>query len=206
VNVVDRSVVTLLFSPHRAALHPLALVTILAATTVDASVLPEADTNHAADPRLDCQIIRYAAEERQPPPTAYPASIRAEEIVGRWGYSSYHREQDRTRAEEQAKSWNCRVPYVVNRSPSGGVMMLGHDSPTMLDMSVKGSVDGKTYIGPAPEPADPDDLEVVSFDGRALTLHYVDPEVADRYGFISPRGDGGRPRPHSPGRSTRESH
>jgi hypothetical protein len=32
--------------------------------------------------------------------------------------------------------------------------------------TLKGSVEGKTYIGPGPDPAGAEDREVVSFDGR----------------------------------------
>jgi hypothetical protein len=119
-----------------------------------------------------------------PPPAAfYPPSVRAEDIVGRWGFSSYHRDQDRPRTEAAAKG-QCNNPYVINQSASGGVMMLGHDSPTIQDMTLKGSVEGKTYIGPGSDPAGADDREVVSFDGRMLMLRWVDPEVAGRYGTM----------------------
>ena len=124
----------------------------------------------------------FSSPAPPPPPAAfYPPSVRAEDIVGRWGFSSYHRDQDRPRTEAAAKG-QCNNPYVINQSASGGVMMLGHDSPTIQDMTLKGSVEGKTYIGPGPDPAGADDREVVSFDGRMLILRWVDPEVAGRYG------------------------
>jgi hypothetical protein len=118
-----------------------------------------------------------------PPPAAAiaPPSIHAEEIVGRWGLASYHRDQDRARTEAAAKS-QCAQPYAIESSQSGGVMMLGHDSPKVQDMTLKGSVEGKTYIGPGGDPASADDREVVSFDGRVMILKWVDPEVAGRYG------------------------
>jgi hypothetical protein len=118
-----------------------------------------------------------------PPPPAnfYPPSLRAEDIIGSWGFSSYHRDQDRPRTEAAAKG-QCNNPYVINRSASGGVMMLSHDSPTIQDMTLKGNVEGKTYIGPGPDAAGADDREVVSFDGRMLILRWVNPEVAERYG------------------------
>jgi len=49
-------------------------------------------------------------------------------------------------------------------------------------MTLKGSVEGKTYVGPGPDPAGADDREVVTFDGRVLILKWVDPEIAGRYG------------------------
>jgi hypothetical protein len=60
--------------------------------------------------------------------------------------------------------------------------MFGHDNPQMQDMTLKGSAEGKTYVGPGSDPAGMDDREVVSFDGRVLILKWVDPEVAGRYG------------------------
>jgi hypothetical protein len=110
-----------------------------------------------------------------------PPSLRADDIVGRWGLVSYHREQDRARTEVAAKG-ACSQAYLINRSASGGVMMLGHDNPAMQDMAIKGSYENKTYIGPGPTPASGDDREVVSFDGRVLILKWVDPEIAGRYG------------------------
>jgi hypothetical protein len=126
----------------------------------------------------------FSSSSAPPPAPAaavIPPSLRAEDIVGRWGLASYHRDQDRARTEVAAKG-QCTQAYVVNRSASGGVMMLGHDSPAVQDMAIKGSVEGKTYIGPGPDPASADDREVLSFDGRVLILKWVDPEVAGRYG------------------------
>jgi hypothetical protein len=116
-----------------------------------------------------------------PMPAAQPASIRAEEIVGSWGLAAYHRDQDRARTQNAARS-QCGKPYEIQASAGGGVMMLGHDNPQVQDMTLKGSSDGKTYIGPGADPAGTDDREVVSFDGKVLILKWVDPEVAGRYG------------------------
>jgi hypothetical protein len=116
-----------------------------------------------------------------PPPPVQPPSIHAEEIAGSWGLAAYHRDQDRTRTQAAAKS-QCGKPYVIEASASGGVMMLGHDSPQIQEMTLKGSAEGKTYVGPGGDPAATDDREVVSFDGKTLILKWVDPEVAGRYG------------------------
>ena len=60
--------------------------------------------------------------------------------------------------------------------------MLGHDNPRPQEMTTKGTVEGRTYVGPPGDPAGTDDREIVSFDGRVLILKWVDPEVAGRYG------------------------
>jgi hypothetical protein len=108
--------------------------------------------------------------------------VHAEEIVGRWGLASYHRDADRARTEVQAKDQCGSKPYPIEASASGGVRMFGHDNPQMQDMTLKGSAEGKTYVGPGSDPAGMEDREVVSFDGRVLILKWVDPEVAGRYG------------------------
>lgn len=119
-----------------------------------------------------------------PPPPVVPPSVRGEEIVGSWGFSSYHREQDRARTEKDARGQCSTRPYPIEASASGGVRMYGHDNPQMQEMTLKGSAEGKTYLGPGRDPAGGDDREVVSFDGRVLVLKWVDPEVAGRYGTM----------------------
>jgi hypothetical protein len=106
-----------------------------------------------------------------PPPaspvTAIPPSLRPDDIVGRWGLAAYHRDQDRARTEVAAKD-QCTQPYLIDRSPDGNIFMLGHDNPQPQEMILKGSVEGKTYVGPGPSPAAADDREVVSFEGQVM--------------------------------------
>jgi hypothetical protein len=119
-----------------------------------------------------------------PPATPLPPpSLRADEITGRWGLASYHRDADRPRTEAAARG-QCNQPYIIERSASGGVLMLGHDNPAKVDMAIKGSYENKTYIGPGPTPKGNEDREVVSFDRNVLVLKWVDPEIAGRYGIM----------------------
>jgi hypothetical protein len=110
-----------------------------------------------------------------PPPAApviaIPPSLRPDDIVGRWGLAAYHRDQDRARTEVAAKD-QCTQPYLIDRSPGGNISMLGHDNPQPQEMILKGSVEGKTYVGPGPSPAAADDREVVSFEGQVLQCWY----------------------------------
>jgi hypothetical protein len=112
---------------------------------------------------------------------AMPATIRADEIVGRWGYASYHKDADRARTETAARG-QCGHPFIIGKGPTGGVMMLMHDSKTPQELTLKGSQGGKNYIGPPGEAGQPNDREVVSFDGRVLQLRWIDQEVHGRYG------------------------
>jgi hypothetical protein len=121
------------------------------------------------------------AEAPPPPRPVIPPSIHSEEIVGNWGYAAYHREQDRARTQANAKG-QCSTPYSIEASTSGGVVMLGHDNSQKQEMTLKGSPEGKTYVGPGADLVPADDREVVSFDGKVLILKWVDPEVAGRYG------------------------
>ncbi len=118
-----------------------------------------------------------------PPPIAeIPASIRSEELVGRWGYGAYHNEADRTRTETAARG-QCGQPVVINRGPNGGVMMYLADSAQLQELSLKGSASGKNYIGPPGPPGGPQDREIVAFDGRSIVMRWMNPEVANRYGM-----------------------
>jgi hypothetical protein len=129
----------------------------------------------------------FASPDTPPPPAAgpgpeIPASIRAEEVVGRWGYASYHNEADRPRTETAARG-QCNQPVVINRGPGGGVMMYLADDPQLQELRLRGGPGGKNYVGPQGESAGgPKDREFVSFDGRLMILRWLDPEISGRYG------------------------
>src|SRR5688572_31495239 len=102
--------------------------------------------------------------EPPPPPTAQelPSRYTPEELVGRWGFTSYHRDQDRARTEAAAPG-QCKNPYVIARGPQGGIMMHLADQRQPTELRLKGSASGKQYIGPAGEAGVAEDREIVSF-------------------------------------------
>jgi hypothetical protein len=111
-----------------------------------------------------------------------PASIPAQDLVGRWGLAAYHKDEDRARTEAAARG-QCRQPYNISRGARGGVIMHLPDQAQPTELSLKGGPDGKNYIGPGEEPAGgARDREIVGFDGRVLVTRFTDPEVAGRYG------------------------
>jgi hypothetical protein len=128
-----------------------------------------------------------SSTDSPPPPTAgtgpeIPATIRAEEVVGRWGLASYHKDTDRPRTEAAARN-TCNQAVAINRGPNGGVMMYLADNPQLQELRLRGGPGGKNYIGPPGEPAGgPQDREFVTFDGRIMILRWMDPDVAARYG------------------------
>ena len=96
--------------------------------------------------------LTSSAPTAEPPPVpAMPASIRADEIVGRWGLASFQDPKDRARTEAAAKG-QCKQPYVIGAGGSGGVIMHLADQATPQELRLKGSPGGKNYIGP-PGPA-----------------------------------------------------
>jgi hypothetical protein len=111
-----------------------------------------------------------------------PATIRPEEIVGRWGYGSFHNDSDRARTEAAARS-QCGQPVVINRGPNGGVLMYLADSAQLQELYLKGATGGRNFIGPPGPAGGPQDREVVSFDGRVMVLRWINPEVQTRYGI-----------------------
>ncbi|MGP9810045.1 hypothetical protein ACTZWT_00885 [Rhodopseudomonas sp. NSM] len=121
------------------------------------------------------------AEVAEPaPPPEVPATIRADEIVGRWGLASFQNPADRARTEKAALS-QCKNPYVIGAGASGGVVMHLADQATPQELRLKGSPSGKNYIGPA-GPIGDQDREILSFDGRTLVTRFIDKDAATRYG------------------------
>jgi hypothetical protein len=112
-----------------------------------------------------------------------PATIRADQIVGRWGVASYQDPKDRTRVEAAAKS-QCKLPYVITAGASGSVVMHLADEAAPQDLRLKGSPGGKNYIGPPGPAGGEKDREVVSVDNRLLVTRFVDPDAAKRYGYM----------------------
>jgi len=66
-----------------------------------------------------------------------PATIRADEIVGRWGLASYQNPADRARTEAAAKA-QCKQPYVIGAGTSGGVVMHLADQATPQELPPQG--------------------------------------------------------------------
>jgi len=145
-------------------------------------------------PRLGCLALTAAAlalagcaGQVGPPvtevslPPEVPPGIRAQEIVGRWGYAAYHKPEDRTRTEVAARN-QCRQPVNIATGPSGGVLMYPADSNKLEEMRMKGAAGGKTFVGPPGPAGVGQDREITSFDGRVMTMRFVDPEIAGRYG------------------------
>ncbi len=112
-----------------------------------------------------------------------PATIRSDEIVGRWGLASFHKPEDRARTEAAARG-QCKNPYVIGKGATGGVIMHLPDEATPQELSLKGSQSGKNYIGPAGPAGGEKDREIVSFDGRVLMTKFIDPDASSRYGTM----------------------
>jgi hypothetical protein len=110
-----------------------------------------------------------------------PASIRSDEIVGRWGLASFQNPTDRARTEKMARD-QCKQPYVIGAGQSGGVVMHLADQATPQELRLKGSQSGKNYIGPPGPAGGEQDREIVSFDGRVLITRFIDKDASTRYG------------------------
>ena len=86
----------------------------------------------------------FGGGSTQPDPVAQPAAvpdmpatIRSSEIVGRWGYAAFHRQEDRARTEANARG-QCRQAVVISQGPGGGVMMYLADQPELQELRLKG--------------------------------------------------------------------
>jgi hypothetical protein len=154
-----------------------------------------------------CTTNQTSPQQAAAPPMGQPAiasRYRPEEVVGRWGYGAFHKDEDLARTAAAARG-QCGQPVEVTRGPNGGVMMYLADSAQLQELQLKGSANGKNYVGPPGDAGGPQDREIVSFDGRTMVLRWIDPEVGGRYGTgvyvrCSPEGvarAGGKP-PRAP--------
>jgi hypothetical protein len=131
-----------------------------------------------------CATAPPPAPPEPPAPAVVPTlppSFPPQELIGRWGFASYHRPDDRARTETAARG-QCKQPYVIGAGPSGGLIMHLADQAQPQELRLKGAPGGKNYIGPEGEPGGAQDREVVSFDGRVIITRWIDPEIAGRYG------------------------
>ena len=114
---------------------------------------------------------------------ALPPAIPASAIAGRWGLGAYHRDEDRTRVEQTARSL-CNQPYVIAPGPAGGVIMHLADRREAEELQVKGASGNRTFVGPAGDPGGPQDREIISYDGQVMIMRWMDAEISARYGTL----------------------
>ena len=131
--------------------------------------------------RMRIRILRRSSRRRRRSLRKCPPRSGSEEVVGRWGYGSYHNDTDRARTEAAARG-QCGQPVVINRGPGGGVLMYLADSAQLQELYLKGAAGGRNFIGPPGPAGGPQDREVVTFDGRVMLLRWMNPEVQTRYG------------------------
>ena len=111
-----------------------------------------------------------------------PSKIKADQLVGAWGLASYHQEGQRARTITAARG-QCKNPYRIAKGPGGGVLMHLADEKELSELQTKGGPDGKDYVGPE-GPVSEVDREIASFDGKVMTLKWIDPSVSSRFGTM----------------------
>jgi hypothetical protein len=114
-------------------------------------------------------------------PALLPSSYPVAGLVGSWGVASFRAEKDRVRTRAQAKA-QCKQPYVITKGPTDGVMMHVADDPKLYELTLKGSPDGKTYLGFNAPPGDVSDREILSFSDKEIVMRFVDADANTRYG------------------------
>jgi hypothetical protein len=110
-----------------------------------------------------------------------PTPYSVNRLIGAWGVASYREEKDRVRTEAQARA-QCRLPYVIKRGPTDGVIMHVADDATPHELALKKGPDGKVYLGFAGPPGDSQDRVILSITDTEFVTRYVDPDTNTRYG------------------------
>ena len=133
---------------------------------------------------LICLISAFVAgcgETPPPQPAIVAPAVSADQLVGKWGFAAYHRDEDRTRTIKEAKA-QCNRPYVIDKGPNGGVMMNLADQKELSELVLKAGPNGQTYLGPAGDAGTADDRIISNVDANSFTTVWVDPDNASRYG------------------------
>ena len=124
-------------------------------------------------------FVAGCGETPAPTPAVF-AAVSPDQLVGKWGFAAYHKDEDRTRTIKEASA-QCNRPYVIAKGPTGGVMMNLADQKELSELVLKAGPNGQTYLGPAGAPG-PDDRIVSNVDANSFTTVWVDPDNASRYG------------------------
>ena len=128
-------------------------------------------------------LMAGCASEPPPAPIVVAPSISIDQLVGKWGLAAYHRDTDRERTAKEAKS-QCNKPVVINKGPTGGVMMYLADNAQIQELVLKVGPDGSNYLGPPGDAGTADDRIVSQVDPNSFTTVWVDPDNVARYGTM----------------------
>ncbi len=132
-----------------------------------------------------CVSLGLGSPEPAPAPRveADPAPYSVDRLIGAWGVASYREEKDRPRTEAQARA-QCKLPYVIKRGPTDGVIMHVADDAKPHELGLKKGDDGKVYLGFAGPAGDAQDRVILSLTEREFVARYVDPDTNARYGTL----------------------
>ena len=114
-------------------------------------------------------------------PRSSPRPSAPDQLVGKWGFAAYHKDADRARTIKEAAA-QCNRPYVIDKGPTGGVMMNLADQKELSELVLKPGPSGQTYLGPPGDAGTGDDRIVCNVDPNSFTTVWVDPDNASRYG------------------------
>ena len=137
-------------------------------------------------------FVAGCAETPPPAPAVVAPAISPDQLVGKWGLASYHKDTDRARTMKEALA-QCNKPYVITKGPTGGLMMNLADQPQLSELVLKPGPDGKTFLGSPGDAGTADDRIVTNVDPNSFTTIWVDPDNASRYGTMVYERCGKRP-------------
>ena len=132
---------------------------------------------------LVAAFVVGCGETPPPAPAIVAPAISADQLVGKWGLASYHKDEDRARTIKEAAA-QCNKPYVINKGPNGGLMMYLADSKELSELSLKAGPNGQSFLGPPGDAGTADDRIVTNVDANSFTTIWVDPDNASRYGTM----------------------
>ena len=127
-------------------------------------------------------FVAGCGETPAPTPAIVAASVSPDQLVGKWGFAAYHKDEDRARTIKEAAA-QCNRPYVINKGPTGGLMMNLADQKELSELVLTSRPERTDLSGAAwRRCGSPDDRIVTNVDANSFTTVWVDPDNASRYG------------------------
>src|SRR3984885_13957220 len=81
-------------------------------------------------------FVAGCGETPAPTPAIVAPTVSPDQLVGKWGFAAYHKDEDRTRTIKEASA-QCNRPYVIAKGPTGGVMMNMADQKELSELFLK---------------------------------------------------------------------
>jgi hypothetical protein len=143
-----------------------------------------------------CASTPQAPVTQAPPaPARIAAAHPVTALIGNWGVASFREDRDRARTQSMARQ-HCRLPYVIAKGPTDGVMMHVADDPKLLRTDAQGQPPAARPISASTRlRATSRTAKSCRWSANEITMKFVAADINTRYGtyiYVRCPGTGAR--------------